>query len=241
MSHSSISSILGAILAGSRRARACGRLECTEGPGGDGGWSSRDVEIRDKKVCACVAARILSRSWLCCYITPAKHLTYLYPSCQTNAPPRAAATPSYVFSSLPNRRPLTTQCSPPVAAGLGNIRQASLSRDARPDSGPDDFSTTRGREPHPAHAPAAVFSTGRGGAGNYARPRPDPHPPRAPTQLSRRSSASNRRARGAPVLLWPRRDREHHPVALALAPSARGALDRPRWGGEHTPWRWASL
>jgi hypothetical protein len=31
--------------------------------------------------------------------------------------------------------------------GLGNIRQASLSRDARPDSGPDDFSTTRGREP----------------------------------------------------------------------------------------------
>ena len=31
--------------------------------------------------------------------------------------------------------------------GFGNIREASLSRDARPDSGPDDFSTTRGREP----------------------------------------------------------------------------------------------
>jgi len=31
--------------------------------------------------------------------------------------------------------------------GFGNIRQTSLSRDARPDSGPDDFSGTRGREP----------------------------------------------------------------------------------------------
>jgi hypothetical protein len=32
--------------------------------------------------------------------------------------------------------------------GIGNIRQASLSRDARPGTGPDDFSPTRGREPH---------------------------------------------------------------------------------------------
>ncbi|KJA14266.1 hypothetical protein HYPSUDRAFT_49329 [Hypholoma sublateritium FD-334 SS-4] len=60
--------------------------------------------------------------------------------------------------------------------GIGNIRQASLSRDARPDSGPDDFSATRGREPHPARAPAAVFSTGRGGAGNLRSPSRDPAP-----------------------------------------------------------------
>ena len=34
---------------------------------------------------------------------------------------------------------------------MGNIRPASLSRDARPADGPDDFSPTRGREPavHP--------------------------------------------------------------------------------------------
>jgi hypothetical protein len=31
--------------------------------------------------------------------------------------------------------------------GVGNIRQSSLSADTRPKSGPDDFSTTRGREP----------------------------------------------------------------------------------------------
>lgn len=31
--------------------------------------------------------------------------------------------------------------------GIGNMRATSLSRDARPDSGPDDFSVTRGREP----------------------------------------------------------------------------------------------
>jgi hypothetical protein len=30
--------------------------------------------------------------------------------------------------------------------GSGNIRQPSVSKDARPESGPDDFSGTRGRE-----------------------------------------------------------------------------------------------
>ncbi|KAF8551446.1 hypothetical protein OG21DRAFT_1417982 [Imleria badia] len=48
--------------------------------------------------------------------------------------------------------------------GAGNIRHASLSRDARPSDGPDDFSPTRGREP--AIHPDRVYSVGRGGAGN---------------------------------------------------------------------------
>ncbi|KAF9549919.1 hypothetical protein CPC08DRAFT_793465 [Agrocybe pediades] len=51
--------------------------------------------------------------------------------------------------------------------GLGNIRQTSKSRDARPNTGPDDFSVTRGREPINANQ---VFSTGRGGAGNLRSP-----------------------------------------------------------------------
>ncbi|KAH0584752.1 hypothetical protein J132_01535 [Termitomyces sp. J132] len=56
--------------------------------------------------------------------------------------------------------------------GAGNIRRASISREARPADGPDDFSITRGREPVPAiHA---IFSTGRGGAGNIRSPSRDP-------------------------------------------------------------------
>lgn len=64
--------------------------------------------------------------------------------------------------------------------GIGNIRRASASRDARPDTGPDDFSTTRGREPRPVHPSDAshtqVFSTGRGGAGNIRSPSRDVRP-----------------------------------------------------------------
>ncbi|KAF6743302.1 hypothetical protein DFP72DRAFT_933789 [Ephemerocybe angulata] len=59
--------------------------------------------------------------------------------------------------------------------GFGNIRQTSLSRD-RPD-GPDDFSTTRGREPAPqVHLGGvnAIYSTGRGGAGNLRSPSREP-------------------------------------------------------------------
>ncbi|KAF8880105.1 hypothetical protein CPB84DRAFT_1687717, partial [Gymnopilus junonius] len=56
--------------------------------------------------------------------------------------------------------------------GMGNIRQASLSRDARPTTGPDDFSVTRGRER--MANPNQVFSTGRGGAGNLRSPSRDP-------------------------------------------------------------------
>jgi len=52
--------------------------------------------------------------------------------------------------------------------GIGNIRQGSQSRDARPDSGPDDFSVTRGREP--ISNPKNLYSTGRGGAGNIRSP-----------------------------------------------------------------------
>ncbi|RXW19496.1 hypothetical protein EST38_g6353 [Candolleomyces aberdarensis] len=54
--------------------------------------------------------------------------------------------------------------------GFGNIRQASVSRD-RPNSGPDDFSVTRGREP--VSNPDAIYSTGRGGAGNLRSPSRD--------------------------------------------------------------------
>jgi len=60
--------------------------------------------------------------------------------------------------------------------GAGNIRQASASRDARPD-GPDDFSNPRGREPRLAPstdaAGAHIISTGRGGAGNMRSPSRD--------------------------------------------------------------------
>ncbi|KAG6908611.1 hypothetical protein DXG01_004014 [Tephrocybe rancida] len=56
--------------------------------------------------------------------------------------------------------------------GAGNIRQASVSRDARPIDGPDDFSIVRGREPVPAAL--STFSTGRGGAGNIRSPSRDP-------------------------------------------------------------------
>ncbi|KAF8649306.1 hypothetical protein AX16_005885 [Volvariella volvacea WC 439] len=58
--------------------------------------------------------------------------------------------------------------------GLGNIRQTSVSR-TRPDSGPDDFSSSRGRE----HAvdPTRVYSTGRGGAGNIRSPSRDVRSP----------------------------------------------------------------
>jgi len=61
--------------------------------------------------------------------------------------------------------------------GVGNIRRTSASRDARPDSGPDDFSSPRGREPRPVLPTDAsgthAFSTGRGGAGNMRSPSRD--------------------------------------------------------------------
>jgi len=55
--------------------------------------------------------------------------------------------------------------------GAGNIRQASASREPRPQDGPDDFSTSRGREPVSAFS--KMFSTGRGGAGNIRSPSRD--------------------------------------------------------------------
>lgn len=55
--------------------------------------------------------------------------------------------------------------------GAGNIRQSSLSRDARPTphSGPEDYSDTRGRElGNTSISPTrrGLSSSGRGGAGN---------------------------------------------------------------------------
>jgi len=57
--------------------------------------------------------------------------------------------------------------------GVGNIRQASQSRDARPGTGPDDISPNRGREPH-VRLGDQVHSTGRGGAGNIRSKSRDP-------------------------------------------------------------------
>ncbi|KAG6840494.1 hypothetical protein C0991_006364 [Blastosporella zonata] len=58
--------------------------------------------------------------------------------------------------------------------GAGNIRQASVSRDARPQDGPEDFSAARGREPASVASPLKNFSYGRGGAGNIRSPSRDP-------------------------------------------------------------------
>ncbi|KAJ7030738.1 hypothetical protein C8F04DRAFT_1112912 [Mycena alexandri] len=55
--------------------------------------------------------------------------------------------------------------------GMGNMGPTSNSRD-RPVGGPDDFSSTRGREPPVAIS--EVRSTGRGGAGNFRSPSRDP-------------------------------------------------------------------
>jgi len=54
--------------------------------------------------------------------------------------------------------------------GAGNIRQASASREPITD-GPDDFSSSRGREY--AVNPNKTLSTGRGGAGNIHSPSRD--------------------------------------------------------------------
>ncbi|KAJ7099031.1 hypothetical protein C8R43DRAFT_1244332 [Mycena crocata] len=61
-------------------------------------------------------------------------------------------------STSRGREPLTSS----GRGGLGNIRPPSTSRD-RPLTGPDDFSSTRGREPAVAPSPEPR-STGRGGA-----------------------------------------------------------------------------
>ncbi|KAJ7142050.1 hypothetical protein C8R43DRAFT_1109228 [Mycena crocata] len=80
-------------------------------------------------------------------------------------------------STSRGREPLTSS----GCGGLGNIRPPSTSRD-RPLTGPDDFSSTRGREPahfsssnsnSPDHSQPR--STGRGGAGNFRSPSRDTH------------------------------------------------------------------
>nr|GAT53573.1 predicted protein [Mycena chlorophos] len=54
--------------------------------------------------------------------------------------------------------------------GLGNIRPTSTSRDR--SHGPDDYSSSRGREPPVSIS--EIRSTGRGGAGNFRSPSRDP-------------------------------------------------------------------
>jgi len=57
--------------------------------------------------------------------------------------------------------------------GIGNFRETSTSRDAHLNSGSDNLSPTRGREPHVRHSDP-LFSTGRGGTGNIRSPSRDP-------------------------------------------------------------------
>jgi len=62
--------------------------------------------------------------------------------------------------------------------GSGNIRQPPETTDAKLESGPDDFSQTRGRELkvpvyNSSKAPQS-YSTGRGGVGNMSSPTRDP-------------------------------------------------------------------
>jgi len=54
--------------------------------------------------------------------------------------------------------------------GIGNIRQTSASRDARPDSGLETLPRSRGREREPLVDTNKMYSTGRGGAGNLRSP-----------------------------------------------------------------------
>jgi len=65
--------------------------------------------------------------------------------------------------------------------GIGNIRVASASRDARPNNGPDDYSEPRGRDPKMDHT--KTFSTGRGGAGNIRSPSRDVPAKSGPTAV----------------------------------------------------------
>lgn len=70
--------------------------------------------------------------------------------------------------------------------GSGNIRRTSTSRDGRPSTdGPDDFSSTRGRE---MTVTSKVTHSGRGGAGNVRSPSRDPANG-APTAVERETIA----------------------------------------------------
>ncbi|KJA15993.1 hypothetical protein HYPSUDRAFT_207405 [Hypholoma sublateritium FD-334 SS-4] len=68
--------------------------------------------------------------------------------------------------------------------GAGNMQPTSHSRDARPDLGPSDFSTPRGREPV-AKPAAKVYTTGRGGAGNLQYSAQAPRPESSFTETER--------------------------------------------------------
>lgn len=78
--------------------------------------------------------------------------------------------------------------------GIGNIRSTSVSRERRPEDGPDDFSHSRGREPGPGFTQMGKnFSTGRGGAGNIRSPSRDaPQSPLTP-ELRERALAEEER------------------------------------------------
>ncbi|KAF8273922.1 hypothetical protein EI94DRAFT_1086724 [Lactarius quietus] len=73
--------------------------------------------------------------------------------------------------------------------GMGNIRASSTSSErTRTPDGPDDFSSTRGREPRSAFGIDKVMSIGRGGAGNIRSPSQDVVRAR-PSELSSISEA----------------------------------------------------
>lgn len=77
--------------------------------------------------------------------------------------PRRLCEPLLLFQPLLGYFPLSLHLTSDTCqqssgrGGMGNIRQASVSRETRPD-GPDDFSKSRGREPVPAAVTRVRFS-----------------------------------------------------------------------------------
>ncbi|KAJ7437655.1 hypothetical protein B0H11DRAFT_2206461 [Mycena galericulata] len=123
--------------------------------------------------------------------------------------------------------------------GLGNMRHSSESRE-RPIDGPDDFSSTRGREP--AVVITEVRSTGRGGSGNFRSPSRDTtedRDVRSPSELERIRAHE---ARGKEAVFSTGRGADiatagavGHELEWAGARPPPGALERSRRRGNIVP------
>ncbi|KAH9175251.1 hypothetical protein EDB89DRAFT_347779 [Lactarius sanguifluus] len=92
----------------------------------------------------------------------------------------STSTVTLVRPSYQDQRPRSTsrgrgrQYQSSGIGGAGNIRASSTSSErAHIVDGPDDFSSTRGREPRSPFHPDKIISIGRGGAGNIRSPSRD--------------------------------------------------------------------
>ncbi|KAH9082176.1 hypothetical protein EDB83DRAFT_2336866 [Lactarius deliciosus] len=92
----------------------------------------------------------------------------------------STSTVTLVWPSYQDQRPRSTsrgrgrQYQSSGIGGAGNIRASSTSSErAHIVDGPDDFSSTRGREPRSPFHPDKIISIGRGGAGNIRSPSRD--------------------------------------------------------------------